>query len=269
MIFRALIAFHFVSGWLVCYSQPLIRRIFKTLSRGVVLKRHLPEDFSGSPLYVSPDSGLGYWRRDIAKVDPFLLSMVRELVRPGMSVWDIGANVGLFSFAAASIGAQAVAVEADIWLANLMHRSALLNNLPVTVLPAAVSDHQGVSKLYLSDHGRASNSLIGSGPAQTVVTVTLDWMLNYFPVPQVLKIDVEGLEYAVLKGAQKVLQSCPTIFCEVTEHHELVGELLRGAGYEFSAARTSERQPLHRPSRDTLAVPKATAVQSAALIKNS
>ncbi|PYX29594.1 MAG: hypothetical protein DMG77_11935 [Acidobacteria bacterium] len=182
--------------------------------------------------------------------------MVRELVCPGMSVWDIGANIGLFSFAAASLGANVVAVEADLWLANLMHRSALLNKLPVTVLPAAVSDSQGVSKLHLSDHGKSSNSLIGRGPAQTVVTVTLDWMLNYFAAPQVLKIDVEGLEYAVLNGARRVLQSRPRIFCEVTEHHDLIGELLRGAEYELYAARMSERQSLHRPSRDTLAVPK-------------
>jgi FkbM family methyltransferase len=210
---------------------------------------------------VTPDSALGYWRRDISRVDPFLLSMVRELVRPKMSVWDVGANVGLFSFAAASLGAQVVAVEADLWLANLMHRSALLNKLPVTVLPAAVSDRQGVSKLYLSDHGRASNSLSGSGPAQTIVTVTLDWMLDYFPAPQVLKIDVEGLEYAVLTGAQKVFQSRPVIFCEVSEQHDLVGELLRSAEYEFYAARTNERQPLRRPSRDTLAVPKAQGRQ--------
>jgi FkbM family methyltransferase len=181
--------------------------------------------------------------------------MVRELVRPEMTVWDIGANVGLFSFAAASLGAQVVAVEADIWLANLMQRSVLLNKLPVTVLPAAVSDRQGVSKLYLSDHGRASNSLSGSGPTQTVVTVTLDWMLDHFAAPQVLKIDVEGAEYAVLSGAGKVLRSRPLIFCEVTEHHDLIGELLRGAGYEFYAARESNRQPLQRPSRDTLAIP--------------
>jgi FkbM family methyltransferase len=222
-----------------------------------VLKRRLPRDFSSAPLFVSPDSALGYWRRDISKVDPLLLSMARELVRPGMSVWDIGANVGLFSFAAASLGAEVVAVEADLWLANLMHRSALLNKLPVTLLAAAVSDSEGVSKLYLSDHGKSSNSLIGIGSTQTVITVTLDWMLKYFPPPQVLKIDVEGLEYAVLTGARKVLESRPVIFCEVTEHHELVAELLRDAGYEFYAARLSDRKSLNRPSRDTLAVPKA------------
>ena len=234
----------------------VIRRILKTLGRNVVLKRHLPREFGSAPLFVSPDSALGYWRSDIAKVDPFLLSMVRELVRPEMTVWDIGANIGLFSFAAAALGAHVVAVEADIWLANLMHRSTLLNKLRVTVLPAAVSDSAGVSKLYLSDQGKASNSLRGNGPAQTVVTVTLDWMLDHFPAPQVLKIDVEGMEYAVLSGARKVFQCRPLILCEVTEHHDLIGELLRGSDYEYYAAREGKRQPLRRPSRDTLAVPK-------------
>ncbi len=243
-------------GLPVWYTLPLvIRSMLRTLSRGVVLRRRLPREFARAPLFVSPDSALGYWRHDIANVDPFLLSMVRELVRPGMTVWDIGANVGLFSFAAASLGAQVVAVEADIWLANLMQRSARLNKLPVTVLPAAVSDRQGVSQLYRSAHGRSSNSLTGSGSSQTVVTVTLDWMLDHFTAPQVLKIDVEGVEYAVLSGAHKVLQSRPLIFCEVTEHHEEVGELLRKADYKYYAARVDDRQPLQRPSRDTLAIP--------------
>jgi FkbM family methyltransferase len=220
-----------------------------------VLKRHLPREFARAPLFVSPESALAYWRQDLGTVDPFLLSMVRELVRPKMTVWDIGANVGLFSFAAAALGAQVVAVEADIWLANLMHRSGLLNKLAVTVVPAAVSDRQGISKLYLSDRGKASNSLTGSGPAQTVVTVTLDWLLDHFAAPQVLKIDVEGMESAVLNGARKVFQSRPVIFCEVTEHHDLVGSLFREANYKFYAARASNRQPLQRPSPDTLAIP--------------
>src|SRR5579863_4101053 len=137
------------------YTASLIRRILKSLSRGVVLKRHLPEEFSKASLFVSPESTLALWRRDIAKVDPFLLSMVQELVQPGMTVWDIGANVGLFAFAAATRGAKVVAVEPDIWLANLMNRSMLLNSLPVTVVPGAIAEHLGVSKLYLSDDGRA------------------------------------------------------------------------------------------------------------------
>jgi hypothetical protein len=39
----------------------------------------------------------------------------------------------------------------------------------------------------------------------------------------------------------------------------MVGELLRGVDYELYGAREGNRQPLHRPSRDTLAVPKPVA----------
>lgn len=207
-------------------------------------------------MFVSPDSALGYWRRDISRVDPFLLSIVREFVHPSMTVWDIGANVGLFSFAAAALGAKVIAVEADLWLANLMSRSVRVNQLPVTVLPAAISDAEGVVQLHLSQEGKSSNSLIGLGPTQTVLTVTLDWMLDRFPAPQFLKIDVEGSEFAVLNGASRVLEHHPKIFCEVTEHRESVGQLLRAAGYNFYAARASERGPLSIPSRDTLAIPQ-------------
>lgn len=226
------------------------------MSRRVVLKRYLPKDFGHAPLLVSPESALGFWRFDVSKVDPFLLSMVRELVRPGFTVWDIGANVGIFAFAAASLGATVVAIEPDIWLSSLLLRSTLMNGLSVTVISAAISDSQSLSKLYFSNDGRASNSLIGDGSSQTVLTITLDWLLNYFSAPQVLKIDVEGLEYSVLKGGERVLQSRPTIVAEVTQNHEQIGALLEKAGYEYFAARQSERQPLRRPARDTLARPK-------------
>jgi FkbM family methyltransferase len=238
----------------------MLRQILRRASRGVVLKRRLPAEFGRAPILVSPEAMLGYWRVDLGKVDPYLLSMVRTLVRPGMTVWDIGANVGLFSFAAASTAARVIAVEADTWLANLVHRSSLMNGLPVTVLPAAVAADQGVVELHVSHDGRASNSLNGDGPAQTVVAVTLDWMLEEFPAPQVVKIDVEGMELEALKGASALLQHKPTILCEVTRNHEAVGELLRSAGYTLFAARVAERTPILRPSIETLAVAEGTGV---------
>jgi FkbM family methyltransferase len=191
----------------------------------------------------------------VSKVDPFLLSMVQELVRPKMTVWDIGANVGLFSFAAAALGAQVLAIEPDTWLASLMHRSTVLNKLPVTVLAAAASDREGISCLYLSDDGRSSNSLCAKGTAQTVLAITLDSLLDHFAAPGVLRIDVEGMEYAVLSGAGKVLEARPRIFCEVTNHHDAIANLLKDANYRFYAARAKDRQPLSRPSRDTIAIP--------------
>ncbi|PYX36419.1 MAG: FkbM family methyltransferase, partial [Acidobacteria bacterium] len=103
--------------------------------------------------------------------------MARQWARNETTVWDIGANVGLFSFAAAALGSRVLAVEADVWLASLLHRSVLLNGAPVTVLAAAVADTPGITSLHFSEEGKSSNSLLGAGPAQTVVTITLDWIL--------------------------------------------------------------------------------------------
>jgi Methyltransferase FkbM domain len=86
--------------------------------------------------------------------------------------------------------------------------------------------------------------------------MTLDSLLDHFAAPQVLKIDVEGMELSVLAGAEKVLEAGPTIFCEVTNNHEAIGTLFNKANYDFYAARASNRQTLNRPSRDTLAVPR-------------
>ncbi|PYX63689.1 MAG: FkbM family methyltransferase [Acidobacteria bacterium] len=233
----------------------MIRQILKRLSRGVILKRRLPIEFGKTAFLVSPESALGYWRHNIARVDPFLLSMARQWARNETTVWDIGANVGLFSFAAAALGSRVLAVEADVWLASLLHRSVLLNGAPVTVLAAAVAATPGISSLHFSEEGKSSNSLLGAGPAQTVVTITLDWILEHYPPPQVLKIDVEGMEYRVLKGAHKVLEHRPVILCEVTQDHDGVGQLLRNAGYVLYAARDQRHLPLQRPSRDTLALP--------------
>ena len=237
----------------------MVRDALRRISRGIVLKRRLPREYGHHPMFVSPESALAYWRWDLKKVDPFLLSMARELVRKDMNVWDIGANVGLFSFAAAALGARVLAVEADSWLADLLRRSAHLNGLPVRVLSAAVADTFGISELHLSTEGRASNSLAGSGNSHPVVTVTLDWLLGRFPVPDLLKIDIEGSECAALKGAPQLLKHQPAIFCEVSQNHDDVARLLSGAGYTLYAARERDRQPINRPSRDTLALPTAVS----------
>jgi FkbM family methyltransferase len=236
------------------YDYPVVRELLKRMSRGVVLQRRLPKVFGDAPILVSPDSALAYWRRDLGSVDPYLLSMARELVRPGMMVWDIGANVGLFAFAAAALGARVLAVEPDIWLSNLLHRSRLLNGLPVTVLPAAVGETLGIGKLYLSQQGRASNSMCGSGAYQTTVTVTMDWLVGHFQPPSIVKIDIEGMEASALRGASHLLQLKPTILCEVTREHEAVGSILRVAGYKMYGARSSERSPLQMPYCETLAI---------------
>jgi hypothetical protein len=81
----------------------MLRQVIERLSRSVVLERKRPSQFGGGPLFVSPESGLKYYRSDLNSADPTLFRMAQELVKPTGEVWDIDANFGLFSFAAAAI----------------------------------------------------------------------------------------------------------------------------------------------------------------------
>jgi len=256
-------------------SSMRLRGFIERLSRGVVVRRHLPREFGSLPIYVSPEAGLRYWRRDLSSVDPMLLRMVRELVKPGHVVWDVGANLGLFTFSAAALAGPSghvLAVEPDLWLAQLLQRSAAgirqRTAAPVSVLCAAVSETNGVGQLSIAGRSRATNHLVESdGSTQTggqrglqnTLKVTLDFLLEHFPAPSVLKIDVEGSEAGVLRGASRLLQTArPVIWCEVDPGNaKTVAELLHASQYRIypAALDPDKRTTLLTASWDTLAVP--------------
>src|SRR5258708_33765123 len=103
-----------------------LRGLAEKLSRGIVLARRLPGDMGGGRIYVAPQSGgLKMWRRDVRRMDPTLLALATEFVAAGSKVWDIGANVGLFTFSAAHRAGPAgsvLSVEPDIDNVRLLLR---------------------------------------------------------------------------------------------------------------------------------------------------
>jgi len=256
----------------------MIRRLAERLSRGIVLRRRLPARFKRLPLYVTPEASLRYWR-SMSQVDPMIYDMAAELVKPGSVVWDVGANVGLFSFCAAALAGPSgfvLAVEPDLWLANLVSRSSQRLTTEryecsrVAVLCAAISDSFRVSELQIAARERASNYLReASGSTQTggprriqpTICMTLDSLLDRFPAPSVLKIDTEAHEVAVLRGAQRLLHSArPAIWCEVLpENAEDVTGLFHTADYELYGAQTQPHPPIKRAWFHTLALPSQAA----------
>lgn len=245
------------------------------MSRGLVFRRRLPERFGRAPLYVTPDAGLRFWRPGLDHADSELFNAVAELVHPGTVAWDIGANVGLFSFAAAALAQETgyvLVIEPDMWLAGLLRRSARLpagNRAPVEVLGVAIDQSVGVARLHVAARARASNSLSpdrardgtagGTREIQLVPTVTLDWLLEHFRPPTVVKIDVEGLEDRVLAGGARLLREArPAIFCEVaSEKAAEVAAIFANANYRMfnPNTRPADRVPLALPVWNTLALP--------------
>ena len=183
-----------------------MRRLLELLSRNRVVKRRLPANLGGRAFYASPDAALRYWLPG-RNYDPLLFDVARKLVRPGMKVWDVGANVGLFSLAAAHLAGgsgSVLAIEPDPWLVSLLIRSAQTpakNAAPIQVLASPVSDQRRIALLHVAKRGRASN-FIGTGRGESggerysmpVSTLTLDSLLESFPAPDLLKIDIEGMD---------------------------------------------------------------------------
>ena len=145
----------------------VLRSLLERLSRGVVLKRRLPAECGGLALFVSPDASLKYWRRDLRKTDSALLDAAKSLVKSGDVVWDVGANIGLFSFASAGLagkGGQVLAIEPDPWLSGLLRRSAELNGgtgCAIHVLPLAVGEQTGHAVLNIARRGEGGNGYFG------------------------------------------------------------------------------------------------------------
>jgi FkbM family methyltransferase len=250
----------------------LLRTLAERVSRGVVLRRRLPQRLGGGRILVTPESALRFWRRRVEDVDPVLLSMVDELVRPGHTVWDVGGNVGLFAFAAAGQAGSdghVLTIEPDPTLADLLRRSARLqppDSSPVDVLEAAVAGSVGAARLVVARRGRSANHLAGppdaGGSRETVLVpvLTLDSLLDSFPAPQVLKIDIEGAEALALSGAGRLLSEVrPTVICEVSgSNQRLVSEILCSADYALHDAEAEPglRKELEEAPFNTIALPR-------------
>jgi FkbM family methyltransferase len=253
----------------------VVRHLAERLSRGRIFRRRLPPQYGGAQFFVSPECGLRYLKPDITSVDPHLLNLAREYVKPGAVVWDVGANLGLFSFAASGLAGptgQVFAVEPDTHLIGVLRRSARLKNssaAPVTVVPCAVTESLSLATFNIAERARASNFLDGHGASQTggirevqrVLTIHLDWLATQIPAPAIIKIDAEGADFRVLRGAEHLLREHkPTLIFEAyDEIADEVAAFLHGLGYTlFDAEQPAEaRAPIPRAVNSTLAIANA------------
>jgi FkbM family methyltransferase len=182
-------------------------------------------------------------------VDPALCRLAREFVQKRHVIWDVGANVGLFSFAAAHLAGETgkiFAFDADTWLVQLLRRSASIQpstSAPVQIVPVAVANSCDLRTFNIASRSRSSNFLQGYGQSQTggiaeqqtVISVSIDWLSERLPPPDVIKIDVEGAELEVLRGGVGLLRNkSPVVLCEVcSESSREVTDLLKSIGYKI------------------------------------
>jgi FkbM family methyltransferase len=167
---------------------------------------------------------------DVVRYDALQVELFAAQLSEGDVAIDIGAHAGQYSLIMAAMcgtSGRVVAFEPDPYARQALQRNLRLNPSIKTlgIESMAVSDAPGVAVLY-SRGGNANSSLarsgLGGGVADdceeiVVPVVTLDSYLrdSGLPTPRWVKIDTEGAEIRILKGAQQLLASDAGIICEL------------------------------------------------------
>ena len=158
-------------------------------------------------------------------------------VQPGAVVYDVGAHAGGIALGVARLvgpSGRVVAFEADPKNAESLTENAARNHLTgsLQVVQSAVWSYTATRICFrcggLRSHGGVEadgqSPVIGGGDVINVSAVTLDdFLANGGPVPQLVKIDVEGGEYEVLRGGTNLFSKLrPLIIAEI--HHKPAAE---------------------------------------------
>jgi FkbM family methyltransferase len=188
-------------------APPALRRAFEAVLDclpGDHLVSELPE---GERIRLSARYRHASWNPDEYRA-------FREVVRRGVTVLDVGANVGAYTLVFATwVGGtgRVIAFEPSPDTCEGLRTHVTLNGFDdrVTIVEAAVAAAVGEAPFAIHPSGGASSLALGSVAGAAQVTVPTDTIDNvcrqHALLPAVIKIDVEGAELDVLRGARNTL----------------------------------------------------------------
>jgi FkbM family methyltransferase len=204
-------------------------------------------------LRLNPRTGRAYFE---GQVEPEVQAALQKYLRPGMTFYDVGANIGFFSLLAARlVGPQGhvVAFEADPEIAARLREQVTRNSsAPITVEEKAVWSSSNPVSFVRADANISPDRGLGhvittvgddtSPGTIRVGGVSLDDYVAASIEPDFIKCDVEGAEVAVFRGAQKLLSGKkPAILCEMhsEENHRVLTEEFTRLGYRCESCGTN------------------------------
>lgn len=156
------------------------------------------------------------------------IQLLHDFLQPGDTFLDVGANIGLMSCIASKIvGSSGLvyAVEANTKTLDILSHNLTLNKCENTqILPIAVSNEKGEATLYENwSVNRGGSSLLSQGDQEgiKVPMERLDDLFSEDTPLKLVKMDVEGVEPAVLEGGQNWFRKQQPVFIiEVSTERE-------------------------------------------------
>jgi FkbM family methyltransferase len=175
------------------------------------------------------------------------LTRVFEVVNPSV-FWDVGGNVGYYSWIALSLNpdVEVVLFEPDKTNIELIKKTISKNNLKTAeIIEAAVSEEDGILE-FLTDPISGATGCINSvsqldnmtslhhdfglNKVVSVKSISLDSLVKTSRPPDVVKIDVEGAEHLVISGAKQMIQTYKPVVVMETTNNEMI-DWFESVGY--------------------------------------
>ena len=197
----------------------------------------LVQTLLGFDMYVGPeaDGGLDYAVRHHGVYEAGTLHVMERVLREGDVFMDIGANIGLMSLAASKFvgeGGTVYSFEPVPSTYRILRRNIEINNvMNVKTYSKAVGSKREEKNIYWMYGGKSGAATMIEPQKDTyyckVEVETVDGFVrdNDINVLRLIKIDVEGWELEVLKGAKELLSSdkAPVVIIEYSETHPIFG----------------------------------------------
>ena len=209
-------------------------------------------DYPKVDIFMELDSLRGIRRLGACNKEPETVAWIEKQVKKGDIFYDIGANVGAFSFVAsaeAGDSGKVYAFEPGAATYAVLSRNVFLNNAEGKIIPMgiALSDKTALNKLVYSSitAGEAQHNWGGALEGkkfQFIPSYTTDDFIETFKIepPNHIKIDVDGHEMNVLLGAKKTLENpkLRSLLIEIDESvagYKDIFQLLANAGFSLDS----------------------------------
>jgi len=166
------------------------------------------------------DRFLALWMWKLKVLEAYEGTLLSTYCQPGMTVLDIGSNIGFHTLRAArSVGdaGRVYAFEPDPYNANTLRHNVALNHLSnVTVIEKAVGKKNGTVSLWTSGYHSGDHRIYRptrdcKRQQVKVDIVALDEFFDASQQIDLIKMDIQGAEGLALRGMRRVLDSNPAI----------------------------------------------------------
>ncbi len=176
----------------------------------------------------------------LGQYEPEMMRLFRSYLKPGMTVVDIGANLGFFTVIAAHHAGptgKIFSYEPDPHNFSLLEKNIEANGFKnVAASPLALSDRAGTRELFFGDNNttHSFSDKRGAGKSESVSTDTLDNSLKAQGSPRIdlIKMDIEGAEPIALLGMRETIAKNPELII-FFEYHPNAIKRLGNSALEF------------------------------------